>query len=97
MERVSHEEYQTWKAYYSIEPFGTLREDFRAGQICATMARIVSDGKTEFTATDFIPTIDSIEAEKEAENVANMNEQLAKGFASLRKAAKGFTPKRVNI
>lgn len=27
-----------WKAYYSVEPWGDLRADFRAGQICATVA-----------------------------------------------------------
>ena len=86
-----------WQAYYLIEPFGELRSDFRTGQICATMANIVSDAKTTYKATDFIPTTDSIEEAKAKETVLAMNEQMHKGFAALRQAAKAAQPKRVNI
>lgn len=95
MERVSHEEFLMWQAYYQIEPFGELRSDFRAGQICATMARIVGDGKTEYDATDFIRTYDSVEEAKRKDSVDAMNESLHAGFGALRQQAEGA--RRVNI
>lgn len=97
MERVSYEEFQMWQAYYLIEPFGELRHDFRLGQVCATMANIVSDKKVTYNATDFIPTTDSIEAEKAKQTVYDMNEKLDAGFKALKAAATGGkSAKRLN-
>ena len=96
MSRLSFVEYNQWKAYYRIEPFGELRQDFRIGQVCATAANIVGvDQKKPLEATDFIPTYDSIKKAEEEETVEHMNNSLKKSFAALKELAK--SNKRVNI
>lgn len=49
-------------AFAQLEPFGALAEDFRAGQICATLANVHRDSKTRpdpWTAADFMPALDA--------------------------------------
>lgn len=84
-----------WFAYYQIEPFGGLKDDFRAGQICATAANLMgAGGKKELVATDFIPTYDSIlQAEADA-SVEKMNQKIATSFQTIKNLA--VTKKRVN-
>lgn len=36
-QRISSSELTDWKALYNIEPWGDCRDDFRMGQICATL------------------------------------------------------------
>ena len=45
-------------AYYRIQPFGPARDDWRMGQIAATIANVYRDEKKHpqpFTPEDFIP------------------------------------------
>lgn len=37
---MSSTEFNSWKAFYLLEPFGTAREDERAGVIAATVANV---------------------------------------------------------
>ena len=37
---MSHAEFQEWKVYYSLEPWGTEADDLRGARICQTMANI---------------------------------------------------------
>tara|TARA_R110001606_G_scaffold395627_1_gene568231 strand:- start:14266 stop:14553 length:288 start_codon:yes stop_codon:yes gene_type:complete len=54
--RLSARELSEWMAYYSVEPFGTQREDYRAGLIAATVANCAGAGKKRtLQPTDFIP------------------------------------------
>lgn len=41
--RISASELQEWKAYYSIEPFGAIREDLQAARICEVVAAGAGD------------------------------------------------------
>lgn len=41
-------------AYYSIEPFGSVREDYRAGLISAAVANSSGNYKKALKPTDFI-------------------------------------------
>lgn len=84
-----------WFHYYNIEPFGSIREDFRTGQICATAANLMqAGGDKQLEATDFVPTYDSEIARIEAESVSHMNNQLATQFRALK--ALSSNVKRVN-
>ena len=43
-------------AYYTLEPFGSQRDDYRAGLIAATTANCAGAGKKKaLQPTDFIP------------------------------------------
>lgn len=47
-------------AYANLEPFGALADDFRAGQLCATLANVHRDPKARahaWTAADFMPAL----------------------------------------
>ena len=47
-------ELSEWMAYSSLEPFGEIREDYRAGLICATIANASGNYKKHLTPDDFI-------------------------------------------
>lgn len=47
-------------AFSNIEPWGSLQDDFRAGQICATVANVNRDPDKRsepWTASDFMPSL----------------------------------------
>lgn len=50
-----------WYAYGGIEPFGPLQEDFRAGQICATVANYAGMQRSpkigQARADEFMPAL----------------------------------------
>jgi hypothetical protein len=48
-------------AYSELEPWGPLQADFRAGQICATLANVNRDPRARaeaWAARDFFPSLD---------------------------------------
>ena len=51
---LSSRELAEWMAFYSIEPFGPSREDYRAGLIAATTANCSGGSKKVLQPTDFI-------------------------------------------
>ena len=55
--RISSRELAEWMAYYSTEPFGEQRADYRAGLLAATVANSAGAGKKNkaLQPTDFIP------------------------------------------
>lgn len=58
LQRVDSHELSEWMAFYSIEPFGGEREDWRAGKIAATIANVHRrKGQRAFTPDDIIPRI----------------------------------------
>jgi hypothetical protein len=61
-------------AYSNLEPWGALADDFRAGQICATLANVNrdTDRKREpFNAADFMPALARLmDAHREQEVIA---------------------------
>lgn len=49
-------EFQDWKAFYLVEPFGGTREDHRAGVIAATIANIFKKKSAKrIKPADFFP------------------------------------------
>lgn len=47
-------------AFEQLEPFGSLAEEFRIGQLCAVVANVNSSSETRsqpFTAADFMPAL----------------------------------------
>ena len=50
-DRMTSSEFSEWRAYYEKDPFGTLRSDYQSGQICSTIANIVSG--EAFSPADF--------------------------------------------
>lgn len=51
-------EFAQWLAYYAVERFGEARADIRTATLCALMANINRDPKTQpkpFTIADFLP------------------------------------------
>lgn len=51
---MSNRELAEWMAYSTLEPFGPLREDYRSGRICATIANVGGVKKT-MSPDDFFP------------------------------------------
>jgi hypothetical protein len=58
---IDSEELTEWIAFERLEPFGSLMDDFRAGQICATVANYAGKVRKEDAAAaqpgDFMPTL----------------------------------------
>jgi len=53
---MTAQEFQDWKAFYLVEPFGNTREDLRAGVIAATIANTFKKkSATRIKPADFFP------------------------------------------
>ncbi len=56
MAQMTWKQFRAWRAYYSIEPFGEWRADYRMGVLAAVTVNIHSKkGSRVRKATDFIP------------------------------------------
>jgi hypothetical protein len=56
--RIDSRELSEWMAYFSLEPWGTEVEDWRAGMIAGTIANVNRDPKKRrrpFEPKDFMP------------------------------------------
>lgn len=56
--RIDSRELSEWMAYFSLEPWGTEVEDWRAGLVASTVANVNRDEKKRkkpFEPKDFIP------------------------------------------
>lgn len=72
------------QAYSNLEPWGSLQDDFRAGQICATLANVHRDPKSKpdaWAARDFFPSLaralEGLARPSEAVLLDDPNEQAA--------------------
>lgn len=64
-------EFAEWQAYYSLEPFGERRADYRTAQIVQMMANTNRDTNTHpngFPLSDFLPDEVAPEPEEEEES-----------------------------
>jgi len=55
---VSSRELTEWRALYRLEPFGTVRDDWRTGQLCSVLANLQRDPKKRpqpWTPAEFMP------------------------------------------
>lgn len=83
--RLSSAEFAEWMAYYSLEPFGEARDDYRAGLIAATVANCAGAGKKNkpLQPTDFIhiyqqpKTMSVLDRKKEQQKQMAVFKQLA--------------------
>lgn len=69
-ESISEWQFLQWIIYHSIEPFGPLREDLRAGVIVSNLVNVQRTSSTAkaFTPMDFFPTLkESMEKSKPIE------------------------------
>ena len=56
LERMSAAEMSEWQAYYTINPFGDVRDDLRAGIVASTIANANrGKGQKPFAPADFMP------------------------------------------
>lgn len=55
---MSGQEFVDWMAYERLEPFGPLADEFRIGQVCATLANVNRGKDTDaYGAEDFMPAL----------------------------------------
>lgn len=58
---IDSEELTEWIAFERLEPFGSHMDDFRAGQVCATVANYAGKVRNEDAAAaqpgDFMPSL----------------------------------------
>jgi hypothetical protein len=65
-------------AYYSIEPFGEWREDYRAALICSVLANIHSGSRSKkFGPKDFMPEFGKVQEDKQL--ISDIKEALSIG------------------
>lgn len=60
---ISSPEFAEWMAFAAIEPFGSVREDQRAGAVAATIANVNRDPKHRpepYDSEDFFPTYETV-------------------------------------
>jgi hypothetical protein len=68
-----------WAAYYQIEPFGQVRSDLQAGQICTTLQHIAAAKAgifSEVDASDYVMTFGE-EPRDDADQELNEDEAWA--------------------
>ncbi len=66
LERIDSRELAEWMAYYTLDPFGSVRTDLNAGVIAATIAN-ANKGKNgrPFQPADFMPYVEKSEQSEE--------------------------------
>jgi hypothetical protein len=64
---MTSREFGEWMAFYSLEPFGPMREDLRAGTIAATMVNLRQKRNSNaIVPADFFPELATREETPEA-------------------------------
>lgn len=66
--KMSSREISEWMAFFSLEPWGTEVEDWRAGMVAATIANVNRDTKRQrkpFQPSDFMPQREPQRAEEQ--------------------------------
>ena len=69
LSRISSRELTEWMAFFSLEPWGTEVEDWRAGLIASTIANVNRDPKKRrkpYEPEDFMPRRDRRPAEEQS-------------------------------
>ncbi len=89
LQKISSRELSEWMAFFSLEPWGTEVEDWRAGLIAATIANANRDSKKRrrpYEPQDFMPKYEKPQAEEQSwEEQARILEMWARTL----EAAKG--------
>lgn len=57
---ITARQFLEWEVYYSLEPFGGLRADYRAASIACVIANVNrAKGQKQFSLQDFLLKFDS--------------------------------------
>lgn len=84
---IDADELAEWEAFDSLEPFGDMRADVRAGVVASTLANIHRKrGAKAFKMTDFMPMLKLIQPQQTEEEMKSV---LMAAFAEFRKAQPG--------
>lgn len=69
LQRMSSRELTEWMAFFSLEPWGTEVEDWRAGLIASTIANSYRDPKRRrkpYEPSDFMPRYEAPKAQEQS-------------------------------
>jgi hypothetical protein len=88
MGQMSALEFAEWMAYYSLEPFGERRADYRSAQIVQMIANVNRTRGEPYPLSDFLPDEIAAEAE-ELEDEPEENWQAQIRVAEMITAAYG--------
>lgn len=63
---MSSREFAEWLAFFRLQPYGEMREDFRFARLMALLANVNRDPDTsrEFTHEDFMPKFEDPEPDE---------------------------------
>ena len=69
LSRISSRELTEWMAFFSLEPWGSEVEDWRAGLIASTIANVNRDPKKRrkpYEPSDFMPRYEAPKAQEQS-------------------------------
>ncbi len=90
LERIDSRELTEWAVFFSLEPWGTEVEDWRAGLIAATIANVNRDPKQRrqpYEPSDFMPRR-AAQVEVEEQSVEEQA-QIMEAWARILEATHG--------
>ena len=80
LQQLTALQWAEWKAYYDLEPFGEIRDDFRAGQICSTLANYSGKTRNEDAPpahpSEFLPALAEFYKPKEPDGPRLLNDPV---------------------
>jgi hypothetical protein len=74
-QRVSAREFSAWLALAELEPWGPLREDYRAAQIVAALATLLTRKRHE--PREFMPWLDPVKPAQSLDQLIGQVQSLA--------------------
>jgi len=95
---LTWEQFGLWIQYYTVEPFGEEREDYRIGTLIALTANINRDPKSKpdpFTPYDFMPYMRRPEAHESEEDIHHRQLEKWEAFVIESTAAAMARSKKV--
>jgi len=98
LRRMSSSEFCEWQAYYNIDPFGSEREDLRAGAMTSPLINMwLKSGSKKTKASDWIMKFGE-RAEQAPDTIKNVFKALARrgkiGPEQIREARKRRAARR---
>lgn len=76
LREIDSKELSEWMAYARMEPFGAVREDYRAGIISTILASAHGKKGAHFSPETFFPELEYARARPPKQSVETMKDQL---------------------
>lgn len=76
MREIDSRELTEWMVYAKMEPFGAIREDYRAGIVATVMASVFGGKKSNVTPETFFPELGYARGPARQESPATMKDKL---------------------